>query len=123
VGFQINMGKNVQMFLSLTRSDIIKYKLPFDILEFSVDLFVQPYVQARTVKDPQNPNASPYAGGLQSGITGNLGFGPLLERILGEGTTWDAGIFATGAVQAEYGSDGLKGSTPWMFGIKFSKKF
>lgn len=122
-GFQVNPGKNVQMFLSISRSDVIKYKLPFDILEFSVDLFEQPYVQARTVKDPQNPNASPYAGGIQAGVTGNLGFGPLLERILGEGTTWDAGIFATGAVQGEYGSDGFKTSTPWMFGLKFSKKF
>src|SRR5262249_26586749 len=124
----LNAGKSVQMFLSLSRNDIIKYKLPFNILEFSVDLFAQPYVLARTNTDGQDggPKLSPYGTGVQAGVTGNLGFGPLIERILGKDTTWDAALFGTVAGQAQYdfggSNDGFSASIPWMVGFKLSKK-
>jgi peptidoglycan hydrolase-like protein with peptidoglycan-binding domain len=120
VGAQLNEGKNVQLFVSLTRADIFKAKIPFVPLELSLDAMVQPYAQVRLTKESQN------AAGVQLGATVNLNLTPILQKVLGEDTNWDAAISFTGARQYEvdFGSgDGVKGSWPLMGLIKVNYKF
>ena len=121
IGVQGNMGDSVQMFVSLTRADLIKVDV-FKIVDFSLDAMVQPYIQMRT-------SSTGHGGaGVQSGLTANLNLTPLLKRLLGDKTTLDAAIFGTIAGQGQYGVDpsgsGSWGVTaPWMVGLKVNKSF